>query len=74
MIIFNSLYLQFIFEKTGVCNFVFIFPPSFFQILPNLKEKQRYKFFCYCFVSMLLSTFLALVVVELVRYKPVKGW
>ena len=57
-----------------MCNFVFMFPPSFFQILPNLKEKQRYKFFCYRFFSMLLSTFVALVVVELVRYKPVKGW
>ena len=49
MIIFNSLYLQFIFPKNGLCNFVIIFCPSFFQILPNLKEKQRYKFFCYFF-------------------------
>ena len=69
MIIFRSLYLQFIFQKMVCVTFFIIF-----QILPNLKEKQRYKLFCYRFFSMLLSTFLALVVVELVRYKPVKGW
>ena len=69
MIIFKSLYLQFIFQKIVFVIFFIIF-----QILPNLKEKQRYKFFCYRFFTMLLSTFLVLVVVELVRYKPEKGW
>ena len=75
MIIFNSLYLQFIFKKKMVCVILLLFfVLLFFRFYPILKRNKGINFSVIFFSLCCFLPFWPWLLLNWFVYKPVEGW